>query len=230
MIAPFGFVIIIVILDKERSILRQGINHTAGSGIGSIFVIQRSLGIEGFALFLARLLAVLSVKISLGVDSCHIVHGCADRCLDSGIDGSGVQCHSAPTADADDADFLRVNIILNGQKVYCCLEILGVYIRGSHIAGCSAAFSGKGRVKGQGQKAPLCHLLGIQSGGLLFDGTEGTANRNGRQFLRCIFWGVEITSQGDAIAVVKGHLTVMNGGTLRKGFIPFSCQIQLLFH
>ena len=77
-------------------------------------------------LFKTRLLRIFCIKIAVGSDTGHIVHSHGSGCLDAGVLRGGVDSHTAPAADADDADTLRVYILLHGQKIHGGAEILGV--------------------------------------------------------------------------------------------------------
>ena len=91
------------------------------------------------------------------------------------------------------------------------------------MPGLSAALAGAGRIEGNGEIAILRHLLGIQPGGLLLHRTEGAADGNGGQFTFCILWRIQIRCQHDAVAVVEGHLSVVNLVAFRKHLVPFLC-------
>ena len=62
---------------------------------------------------MARFLVVLAVKIAVARDTRHIVQGRSDCRLDSRVDAGRLQCHAAPAANADDADALRIDILLH---------------------------------------------------------------------------------------------------------------------
>ena len=118
---------------------------------------------------------------------------------------------------------LRINILLYGEEVYRCAEILGVDVRRSDIAGCTAALAGIGRVEGNRQEAKLRHFLRIQTRGLLLYRTERTADGNGGKLALCALRRVHIRRQCNAVAVVKGHLFVVYLITFREHLIPFLC-------
>ena len=75
MIAALCFVVGVVILDELGRVLRQRIDHTSGQGICTVFVVHRALGAHGFSLLKAGITGILTVKISVGVHTGHIVHG-----------------------------------------------------------------------------------------------------------------------------------------------------------
>ena len=203
MVSTLRLVIGIVILDKLRCILRQRVNHTTGKGVTAVFIVLRALGVHGLFLFVAGIAGILTVKISVGVHTGHIVHGRCHSSLDAGIHSSGIDGHAAPAANADDTDALRVNSFLYRKEIHCRTEILCVDVRGSHIPGTAAAFAGKGRVKSNGQETKFRHLLRVQPGGLLFHCAKGTADRNGRKLAGGIFRYIHIRYKGNSVAVMK---------------------------
>ena len=208
MITAVGFVVIVVILDKEWCILWQWIDNATGAHIAVIFVINGALCVPSLAHGMAFFLAIIGVKIALGANATHVVHGGSDGGLDACVKGGCVQRHAAPTADANDANAFRVYVFARGKIVHRRLKILCIYVRRGHITRRAAAFSGEGWIKSEGQKTTLCHRLRIKSRGLFFHGAKRTADGNGRQFTRRLFWHIEICCQRDAVAIVEGHLTV----------------------
>ena len=169
------------------------------------------------------IVGILTVKVAFGIHTGHVVHGHSRSSFDTGVNCCGIDRHTAPAADADDTDALRVNILLHGEEVHRCAEILGVDVRRCHIARLTAAFAGIGRVKGNRQKANLRHFLRVQTGGLLLYRTERTADGNGGQLALCVLRRIHIRRQCDAVAVVKGHLFVVYLVAFRKHLIPFLC-------
>ena len=108
MIATWRFVVGIIVLYKLRCVLRQRIDHTACQSIGAVFVIYSALCIHGFFLLKACLLRILSIKISVGRYTGHVVHGHSRSSFNAGVNGSSIERHAAPAADTDDTDALRV--------------------------------------------------------------------------------------------------------------------------
>jgi hypothetical protein len=129
--------------------------------------------------------------------------------------------HAAPAADADDANLVRINVRAGGQVIYRRGEIFGVNIGGGYVPGLAAALSGKGGVKGDGQKAPLRHLLGVEPGRLFLDGAEGAADCQGGQFAGRMQRGVQVGGQGDAVPVMESDFLVLNLAALREDLVPF---------
>ncbi len=80
-------------------------------GLGLDVTTQMAIYKERLPLFKACLLGILCVKIAVGGHASHIVHGYSDGRLDARVDGCGVDRYTAPPADADDTDALRVNIM-----------------------------------------------------------------------------------------------------------------------
>ena len=179
MVAAPGLIIAMVILHKLRCILRQWVDHAAGKSVAAVFVVLDALDVHRLFLCVTGIGGVFAVKISIGVHTSHIIHGHGSGCLNAGIHSSGIDCHAAPAANADDTDAVGVNIFLHGQKIHRGTEIFRVDVRGCHITGTAAAFAGKGRVKGDGQESKLRHCLSIQPGRLLLHRAKRTADRNG---------------------------------------------------
>ena len=150
------------------------------------------------------------------------------RGTEGGINGSGIDRHTAPATDTDDTDALRVNILLHGEEVYRCAEIFGVDVRRSDIAGCTAALAGVGRVEGNRQEAKLCHFLRIQTGGLLLHRAKRAADGDGGQFAFRVLRHVHVGRQRDAVSVVEGRLAVLNLVAFGEYLVPFLRQFQLL--
>ena len=142
MIAARGLVIGVVVLHELRRVLRQRIDHATRQRVAAVFIVLGALCIHCFSLLKACLLRILTVKIAVSVHTGHVVHGHSGGSFDAGVNGSSIDRHTAPAADADDADALRVNILLHGEKVYCCTEILGIDVGRGHIARGAAALAG----------------------------------------------------------------------------------------
>ena len=229
MVASRSLIVGIIVLYKLRCVLRQRINYATRQRIASAFIILDALCIHGFFLLKACLLRILSIKISVGRYTGHVVHGYSRSSFDAGVNGRGIERHTAPATDTDDTDALRINILLHGEKVYRCAEILGVDVRRCYIAGHTAALAGVGRIEGNRQEAKLRHFLRIQTGGLLLYRTERTADGNSRQLALCAPRRVHIRRQYDAISVVKGYFLVIHPVAFREHLVPFLCQIQF-FH
>ena len=108
MIATWRFVVGIIVLYKLRCVLRQRINYATRQRIAAVFVIYSALCIHGFFLLKACLLRILSIKISVGRYTGHVVHGHSSGNFDAGVNGGGIERHAAPATDTDDTDALRV--------------------------------------------------------------------------------------------------------------------------
>ena len=161
MITTLGFIVSIIIFYKLWGIVRQRIDDTACKGITAIFIILSTLGIHCQFFGETSLGCVFIVKITVGIYTGHVVHGHCRSCFDTGVLCCCVDCHTAPTTDTDDTDTLGVHILLHGEKVHRCAEVLGVDVRRSRITRTTTAFACKGRVKSNGQKSVLCHFLSI---------------------------------------------------------------------
>lgn len=129
MVAAWGLVIVVVILDEERGVIRKRVDHAAGQRICPTAVVRDALRVQRPLLLVTGVGGILRVEVTLGIDAGHVVHrGCHGR-LDAGVQCGRVQRHAAPTADADGADAFRIHVLLHGQEVDGCLEVLGVDVR-----------------------------------------------------------------------------------------------------
>ena len=228
MVAARCLVVIIIILDEERRILRQRIDDPTAELVSAALQILETLCAHGRLLGIAGVLAVLGIEIALGVHTGHVVHGGGDRRLDAGVERGGVERHPAPAADADDADALRVDPLVQRQEIHRRHEVLGIDVGRGHIAGRAAALAGKGGVKGQRQKAAPGHRLGVEAGALLLDRAERPADRDRRELSRRPLRHIEIAGERDPIAVYKADLAVLNSLAFGEGLIPLLCQLQIL--
>ena len=175
---------------------------------------------------MAGLLAVRGIKIAFGGDAAHVVHGGDHGGLDPGVDGRRVQGQAAPAADTQDADTLRVYVVLDGEEIHRRLKVLGVDVRGGGVPGLAAALAGEGGVESDGEEAPLRQRLGVEAGALLLHRPEGAADGHGGQFALGVLGRVLVRRQGDAIAVDKGDLFVVHTVALGKGLVPILGQLK----
>ena len=229
MVASRSLVVGVIVRHKLRRVIGQLIDHAARQRVAVIFIVLGALRVQRFTLFKARLLRILGVKIAVCDHAGHVVHRHSSSSLDTGVDGCGVDCHAAPTADADDADALRINAFLHRKEIHRCAEVLGVDVRRCHIAGRTAALTGIGRVEGNREKAQLRHFLRIKAGRLLLHRAKRTADGDGRQLAFHILRHVDVGRQRDAVSVVEGRLAVLNLVAFGKHLVPFLRQMQL-FH
>ena len=220
MVSTRCFVVIVIVLYEIGCIVWKRVDHTAAQGVFTGFQISKTLGAHGRFFLVTGLLAVFRIKISFGIDAGHVIHGGGYGCLDASIQRSGVECHTAPAADADDADTSGINLIAKGEKVYGSHKVFRVDVRGGHIADIATALAGEGGVESECQKAAFRHCLRIETGALLFDCPEGAADCNGRELAFGILRNVQIGGQGDAITIYKRYLAVVDLFTFREGLIP----------
>ena len=209
MIAALCLVVSVVILHEERRIIRKRIDDTAGLGIRIILVVFCSLFVQSLPHFISVIRRHL-VKVSVGRDAEHIIHGRSDCRLDSCIHGSCIESHTAPSADAEDADAVRIDIVSCGEEIYGSREIFRIDIRGCHVSWRAAAFTGKGRIEGNRQIAHFCQLLCIKSGRLFLHSTERSCNSDGRKLSFCILRCIHICGKCNAVAVMECHLLVID--------------------
>ena len=143
-----------------------------------------------------------------------------------------VQGQPTPAADADDADAIRVHAVKHGQEIHRRLEILRVDVGRGHIPGLAAAFACERWIKGEGQKSPLRHGLGVQAGALLLHRAEGPADGDGRQLTVSVLGDIHIRRQGDAIAIGERHLAVIHfvalGKVLSHSWVRFSASVFII--
>ena len=129
MIGP-ALVVFAVVLHIEGDIIRHGQGQTAARpAIVAAAVDGGSGGTVALSNLMAGLLAVKRIKISFGGSAAQIVHGGDHGGLDAGVDGRCVQGQTAPAADTQDADTLRVHVVLDREEIHGRLEILGVDVR-----------------------------------------------------------------------------------------------------
>ena len=229
-VAARRLIISVIILYKPGSLFRKRVNDTTRTLVGACCIILRALCGQGFALFHALCRRILAGKIAFHVHLAHIVHGRCHSGLDARIQRRSVDGHAAKTADTDNADALRVHPLAVGQEVHGGKEIFRVDVRRCHPAGLSPALPGKGWIKGEGHKATLCHMLGIQAAALFLHGAEGAAHRNGgKPVILSAGEGsrhIHIGRQLNAVAVVESDLAVVHQFRFRKGLVPFLREIQ----
>ena len=226
MVASGRFVIGIIVLHEEGRVLRQRIHYTAAKLIASAAVIHDTLSVQCLAGGISGIL-IHGVKVAVGIDAAHIVHGHGSSGLHTGIDRRCVQRETTPTTDADDTNTLRINSVVQRQEIHRRLEILRIDIRRCHISGLTAALTSKGGIEGNRQKTPFRHRLGIQAGALLLHRAKGAAHGDGGQFSLCFFGQIHIRRQGDAITVYKSHLAMIHFFALGESLVPFLRQYQL---
>ena len=93
----------------------------------------------------------------------HVVHGADRDRLDALVHGDGIQRHSAPAADAENADPLAIDRGVPAEVVDDRAEIFGVDVWRGDVARLAAAFSGVGRIEGQRDEAALRHRLRVKA-------------------------------------------------------------------
>ena len=152
-----------VILYKPGRIVGQGVNNTARALVSTCLKVLCALCRNGLALFHTLSRGVLAGKIALHVHLAHIIHGGCHGSLNARIKCCRIHAHTSKSAYSDYADTLGVNIILNGQEINRCQEILGVDIGRCHTAGLAATLTGKRGVKGNSQESALGHVLCVQT-------------------------------------------------------------------
>ena len=224
-----GLVIIVIVFDKERCIFRQRIDHAAAQLVFTGLQILESLGAHGGSLLISGFLTVLRIEVSLRVHTGHVVHGGSHGRLDAGIQRGRIKSHTAPAANPDDADAVRIDLLIQGEEVHRRHEIFGVDIGGGHVTHITAALASEGRIKSDRQETALCHRLRVESGALFLDGAERSADGDCGKLARCILWNIHVCRQRNAISIDKGHLAVIDFFTLRESLIPFVCEYKFFY-
>ena len=142
MIAALGLVVVEVVLDELRRIGGEFIGYAARKVVSAGAIVCRPF----FCKCLTKLVATFGIKrIKVTVDgyATHVVHGRSNGGLDADVDSGGVDRHAAPTADAENADFVRIDVLSCGEIVDSGRKIFSVDVARSYITGITAAFSGK---------------------------------------------------------------------------------------
>ena len=227
-VAARGLVVVVVAPDEGRDVLGQRIDHSTGSRVGPGTVVGGALGGEPGTGRVARRGGVLFVEVALGGNAAHVVHGGGHRGPDPGVESCGVDGHATPAADADDADPFGIDILTAAEVVDGGAEVLGVDVRGGHVAGSAARFPGVAGVESEGEESSLGHGLGVQAAGLFLDRTEGTGHGDRGEGAPGPLGPVEVGRQGDAVTVVEGNLLVVHLVAVGKNLVPFPGQFELL--
>ena len=229
MVAASGLVVIVVVLHKERRVLRQRIDHTASEPVFTGLQVQKSLGTHSGLRLVTGFLTVSGIEIPLGIHTGHVVHGGGHGRLDPGVQCRCIDGHAAPAADSDDADAVRIDFFMEGEEVYCSHKVFGVDVRGGHVTHIAAALTGEGRIKSNRQKSSLCHGLCVQAGALFLDCAERAGNCDRRKLSLRFLRHIHICRQRNAIAVHKCHLAVIDFFAFGEGLIPFVCEYEFFF-
>jgi len=170
---------------------------------------------------LRTLLGRHAVVVALGHDAGHVVHGVGNHGLDALVGRHGVQCHTAPAADADHADTLAINVGLQADKVHCSHEVLGVDVWRGDVARLAAAFPGIGAIECQRDKAALGHRLRIEARCLFLYRAEWAADHDGRQLLiPTVLWQIHIGGEGDAVAIFERDFLMIDLVAAWESLVP----------
>lgn len=222
-----GCHVVVVVVDEELCLttLQFVVGRLIGGGtafrvlpalLAQLFQRSRAL-FEGHA-----------VVVALGHDPRHVVHGAGHHRLDALVHGHRVQRHATPAADADDADALAIHFRQQTDEIHCRAEVFGIDIRRSDVAWLTAALTGIRWVERQRDESAFGHGLRIQSGGLLLDRAERTADHDCRQPIAAtVLRQVQVSCQGDAVAIGEGDLAMFDLCAQGKGLVPLLGQLQL---
>ncbi len=160
MITTLCFVIIVVIFHKLWSVGCWFRIHDR-TLVRTIAVILRTLLAQLYT-HLITLLCRALVKVSIGIDASHIIHGGGNCSLDSRVVGGSIDGKTAPTADAQDSDAVGIDKFVGGEIIHCGTEILCVQVGRCHIARYATAFTCKRRVEGDSKETSLGKCLGVK--------------------------------------------------------------------
>ena len=187
---------------------------------------------QSLAHFVTGLRVVRLVKIAVGGDTAHVVHGRGDRRLYASVDSGRIDCHAAPAANSDDADAFRINIVACREEIYGCHEIFGIDIRAIHVARLAARFAGEARVKSDGQESAFSHVLRVKPRGLFLDGTERPGDCDGGELAVClearVLGHIQIRRKFDTEMVLERDLGMFDLFALGEYLVPFGGERELV--
>ena len=231
-VAAWGLVVGVVILDKVRSVVRERVNDTAGQVVRAVLEVLGALGHQSLAGLVAGVGVVCGIEVAVCGYAAHVVHGGCNRRLDAGVNAGGVDRHAAPAANADDADSFRVNVVAGREKVHGRHEVFGVDVRAVHVARLAARFAGEARVECDGQESAFRHLLGVKAAGLFLDGTERARDCNRRELavhLEARVLGHEhVGGEFNAKVVLESDLGMFDLVALGEYLVPFGGERELV--
>ena len=161
MITALSLVIIIIVLQELwRVIGRFWVRYA--TFICTVAIIFSTLGIHLPAHFVAGIGIVVGIEITFGGSPANVVHRGSYRCLDACVHRCRIDGKSAETANAENADTLRIHIVTCSKIIHRRTEIFRIDVGRSYAARLSTALTSKRWVKGNGQETTLCQCLGIQ--------------------------------------------------------------------
>ena len=213
MVAARSFVVGKIVLRELGGVLGENVRNAAGGFVFAASGIFQTLGVELTAKFIAAV-GIHGVKVAVGGDAAHVVHGDRHGSLDPGIVGRRVERQSAPSADSEDPDPFGIHAGEEGETVDGGRKIFRVDVRRRDGAGLSSALSGERRIKCQSHESSGSKLLRVKTGGLLLDRSERSADRDGGVTARLvkIFRKIEMSGKFNAETVFE---TDVPGGDLR---------------
>ena len=112
-VTALGLIIRVVIFHKPGSSLWQWVNDTASAFVRAVLEVLSTLGSHRLTCLHALFFRVTAHEVALAVHLRHVVHGRSDSSFYAGVEGGSVDSHTAKAADADNADTLRINVILH---------------------------------------------------------------------------------------------------------------------
>ena len=125
-----------------------------------------------------------------------------------------------PTADAADADFVRVHVVAKREIVDGSGKVLRVDVGRRDVARDAAALARKRGIKGDGDETSDRELLGVEARRLFLHGAEGARDGDRGKFSREVLRAIEVGSEFNAETVREADLFVRNAVVERKGLVP----------
>ena len=226
MVTARRLVIVVVILHELRGIVRERVHHTAGHR----HRIGEAQAGKGLPHRVAGSFIVGRIEIAVAAVAGHVVHRNDGRGLDPGIGSRRIEADAAPAADSDDADALRIHVLLPGQEIDRRQEVLRIDVGRSGAAGFSAAFSGEGRVESKRDESALGHIHGVKAAGLLLAGTERAAHCDRGKFPVCGLGFIQVGRKGKAELVVKRHFPGLPKSMVNNVIKPIKIKVIDLYY
>ena len=210
-----------VVLDELRRVGRERVDDATGAFRLASLQIDEALGVHRLAFRLSCCGGVLGVVVAVGDDARHVVHRGGDGRLDARVDSRRVDGKSAPPADAENADPVRINVVAADEVIDRRLKVLGVNVRRGNVARLSRRFARVGRIKRDGQESALCKRLRVEPRRLLLHRSERSRDRNRRKTPSCAFGLVHVRRERDAEAVLERRLAMFDLVRLRERLVPY---------
>ena len=227
-VAARRLVVGVVVLDELRSVVRQLVGNASAKLVRSGLEVLYALCVHRLLLRLARRRAVLLVEVAVRRHPRHVVHRRGDRRLDACVDRRRVDGEAAPSADAEDADLVGVNVVARDKIIHRRLKVLRVDVGRSHVARFAARFAGEGRIERDCQETAFGERLRVEAARLLLNRAERTGNRDCRKLSAPRLRLVHVRSERDAETVRESRLGVFNLLGLRERLVPILNEFETI--